>query len=602
MDKNPELIDEIKGNKNTILTIKFSPDDRNVIAAGVEGSIYFHKLNQSSYHYKIFAHDDVIYSLDYAAVRSANVHYFLSGSRDKSVKLWRIGSLDQELTKQEQEFEPVVYRCHNNTVRFVHISPLNSSMFCTGSDDKTIKIWSANVPNKRLNTLSSHTNWIRCCKFSRRNADLLASCGDDSTLRLFDLRANGMKGAVVKTITTARNRHFTYLDWFPLSEHFIAVSSSNNMIRIFDLRNMARIVQFYRPFNDSVNCLQFHPSGHYLLASSADATSKLINVVEGRLLYTLKGHYKSIFHCTFSNDGTRFLTAGKDKSLKLWRFNLAVAGDSDDDLVNSDLEAENLSFKKSGARRRDNLNVSLNDDRDCSTVITSLTNRDHLNRSVDSNYECLAERMTRTDSKRDDLMQSDRNFSQTKCDHAYGMSSAEKNLNQSLSSVNRELHCLNRRSVSGRLKHPAQSLVNLNNPDIESASLVYQTAANNRDDFKSQRPHRTNQPRTDAHCNHSNRFNRRCQHGSAFNRPLITDCCNRHQHQFSSTEYLPGAFLPGDNFPEANPSEISKNKIREDLLLTNSELDCLFSQLSILESSLSRVERRLLNLEAKLDR
>lgn len=600
MDKNPELIDEIKGHKNTILTAKFSPDDRNVIAAGVEGAIYFHKLNQSSYHYKIFAHDDVIYSLDYAAVRGANSHYFLSGSRDKSVKLWRIGSLEQELTKQEQEFEPVVYRCHNNTVRFVHISPLNSSMFCTGSDDKTIKIWSANVPNKRLNTLSSHTNWIRCCKFSRRNADLLASCGDDSTLRLFDLRANGMRGAVLKTITTARNRHFTYLDWFPLSEHFIAVSSSNNMIRIFDLRNMARIVQFYRPFSDSVNCLQFHPSGQYLLASSADATSKLINVVEGRLLYTLKAHYKSIFHCTFSTDGSRFLTAGKDKSLKLWRSNLAVAGgyDSDDGLVNSDLE--NLSFERSSARRPDHLNVSLNEDR--STIITSATNR--LNRSVDSEY--LADRLMPTDrlkpaerstergnrtAKRDDSMH--RNFSSRTIRDQ--MRSTERHLNQSLSSVNRESHCLNRRSVSaGRLKHPHQSL--MNDPDIDS--LIYETA-NNREDFKCQRPHRTdhqyphrNHQLTDAHCNHPNRFNRRCPHA---NRTLIADSCN----QYSSTECLTGV-LPSDSFPQAN--EIAKNKIREDLLLTNSELDCLFSQLSILESSLSRVERRLLNLEAKLNR
>ena len=590
MDKNPELIDEIKGHKNTILTVKFSPDDRNVIAAGVEGSIYFHKLNQSSYHYKIFAHDDVIYSLDYAAVRSANVHYFLSGSRDKCVKLWKISSLDKEITKQE--LEPVIYRAHNNTVRFVNISPLNSSMFCTGSDDKTIKIWSANVPNKRLNTLFSHTNWIRCCKFSRRNANLIASCGDDSTLRLFDLRANGMRGAVLKTITTARNRHFTYLDWFPLSEYFIAVSSNNNMIRIFDLRNLAKIVQFYRPFDDSVNCLQFHSSGHYLLACSSDATSKLINVVEGRLIYTLKGHYKSIFGCAFSNDGARFLTAGKDKSLKLWKFNLEVSCGVDEGFgqMNSDFEEENLSFENNSAQRRANLNVSLNDHRDCSTIITSLNDRENLDRSVDSNCEFFSSHLNLTDranlpAKRGDQMQSDRKFSNLKRNpmpHG-NLSSAERNLNESLSSVNRELSFVHRR-MPVRLKRPAQSLGNLNDPESESLSLAYETVANDRDDFKSQRHHH----RTNAH-----HFDQHCKHDRSF---------HPNTYQYGSTDYLAGLYQTNDNFPEANQSEICKNKIRADLLLTNTELNCIFSQLTVLESSLSRVERRLLNLEAKLNR
>lgn len=130
MNKNPELIDEIKGHKSTILTAKFDPLDKNIIAAGIENSIYYHKLNKSNYFYKILAHDDLIYSLDFGEFN--NKQFFLSASRDRTVKLWRLNLLNKEIINNE--FEPIVYYCQN-TVRFVNINPLNNSIFCTGKNN-----------------------------------------------------------------------------------------------------------------------------------------------------------------------------------------------------------------------------------------------------------------------------------------------------------------------------------------------------------------------------------------------------------------------------------------------------------------------------------
>lgn len=40
----------------------------------------------------------------------------------------------------------------------------------------------------------------------------------------------------------------------------------------------------------AVNALSFHPSGNYLLTASSDSTLKILDLMEGRLLYTLHGH------------------------------------------------------------------------------------------------------------------------------------------------------------------------------------------------------------------------------------------------------------------------------------------------------------------------
>ncbi|XDV52266.1 hypothetical protein PO909_021010, partial [Leuciscus waleckii] len=40
----------------------------------------------------------------------------------------------------------------------------------------------------------------------------------------------------------------------------------------------------------AVNSLSFHPSGNFLISASSDSTLKILDLLEGRLLYTLHGH------------------------------------------------------------------------------------------------------------------------------------------------------------------------------------------------------------------------------------------------------------------------------------------------------------------------
>ena len=46
----------------------------------------------------------------------------------------------------------------------------------------------------------------------------------------------------------------------------------------------------------AVNSLSFHASGNYLITASDDSTLKVLDLLEGRLFYTLHGHQVSFLN------------------------------------------------------------------------------------------------------------------------------------------------------------------------------------------------------------------------------------------------------------------------------------------------------------------
>lgn len=54
--------------------------------------------------------------------------------------------------------------------------------------------------------------------------------------------------------------------------------------------SISELLLFKSVHRASVNYTSFHPSGNFLITASSDGTLKIMDLVEGRLLYTLHGH------------------------------------------------------------------------------------------------------------------------------------------------------------------------------------------------------------------------------------------------------------------------------------------------------------------------
>jgi len=104
---------------------------------------------------------------------------FLSASGDCTVKIWDVRQPEPSLSFAAHQFE----------ILSADWCKYNDCIIATGSVDKTIKIWDVRMPQRELSVLHGHTYAIRRVVFSPHMPTILASCGYDMTVGLWDYAA-----------------------------------------------------------------------------------------------------------------------------------------------------------------------------------------------------------------------------------------------------------------------------------------------------------------------------------------------------------------------------------------------------------------------------
>ncbi len=144
---------------------------------------------------------------------------------------------------------------------------------------------------------------------------MIASVSDDKTLKVFDVNS----GECLHTFKDEKGSGLQ-VAWHPDS-CLIGIALNNGRVKIYDFK-MRKLIQYYRMFEDSVNCIDFHPTGHFMVAGVQNGTSKILDLLEGRDIFTIQGHNKGVTAVKFSRDGKYFGTGSIDKHLMLWQCNL----------------------------------------------------------------------------------------------------------------------------------------------------------------------------------------------------------------------------------------------------------------------------------------
>ena len=100
----------------------------------------------------------------------------------------------------------------------------------------------------------------------------------------------------------------------------VAVSMDSGSVRLYDIK--AKKLQQHYVLHDSTTSVCWHPTANYLLTSGKDGKVIVVDVMEGRPLYTLQGHNGAVTYVQFNTDGEYFASGGIDQHIMVWKANL----------------------------------------------------------------------------------------------------------------------------------------------------------------------------------------------------------------------------------------------------------------------------------------
>jgi WD40 repeat protein len=195
---------------------------------------------------------------------------------------------------------------HLNGISSVAFSP-NGKYVISGSGDKTLKLWEAST-SREVRTFSGHTHAVNCVAYSP-DGRFVASGGApyDETVKLFDV-SNGK-------LLWSTNASTVHSLAFSADGKYIASGTSHSIYLIDVARG--KITRELSGFLGTVWSLAFSPDGRCLV-SAIDKKIKFWDVPSGKETLTLEGHSGEVCSVAFSPNGKQVVSASGDKSIKLW--------------------------------------------------------------------------------------------------------------------------------------------------------------------------------------------------------------------------------------------------------------------------------------------
>ncbi|KAL0480567.1 DNA excision repair protein ERCC [Acrasis kona] len=213
---------------------------------------------------------------------------------------------------------------HKFSVSCVEWYSQDNGMFMTGSFDKTLKVWDAN----RLEVAYSFKfgNPLYCLSVSPASSvhSFIAGGCDNPIVRLCDL----VSGSSAHTLVGHKGSVWA-IKWSPVNEHLLATGSTDQSIRLWDVRKPGWLMAFDQfdtvsnpkdhmstaqtfstkklnssttvpiAHNGAVTALCFTPCGRYLLSTSNDGRMRLWNVITGK--NTLVHYPDTVNKCSKGN-------------------------------------------------------------------------------------------------------------------------------------------------------------------------------------------------------------------------------------------------------------------------------------------------------------
>lgn len=253
--------------------------------------------------------------------------WLVSGSKDRTLKLWQLSTLlaklpsprpetwnpytDIVIAGDKQKTSNLPYHArtsaavvaHEKDINAVAVAP-NDKLIASASQDKTIKLWS--VPDLGLiATLRGHKRGVWSIAFSPAD-QILASASGDNTIRLW---------AVAPSAGYNCFRTFEGHDSSVLSVRFIRQGTqllsvgADGLLKLWNTNETAECINTFDAHSDKIWALAVRPTDMNTLEDAVDDTTTMNDNGQG-------GHENKKI---IPNYEVQIVTAGADSILNIWR-------------------------------------------------------------------------------------------------------------------------------------------------------------------------------------------------------------------------------------------------------------------------------------------
>ncbi|ETO05943.1 hypothetical protein RFI_31452 [Reticulomyxa filosa] len=246
-----------QGHSDPVYCVKFSPyhyHNRrcNVICSSAyDKTIRFWDIKGNRQLKMFNEHTNGVYGINFSPFSGGQ--YLCSGSVDKTIRLWDVETFKSlsVLNRHEYavwcvEFSPLQSHNNSNKSNAIGLIGGNGYTICSGSDDRTIRIWDIET-TKQLILFRGHTDCVRSVKYGSNElginggANTILSGSRDQSVCLWDIRS----GKEIQMF----NGHTSYVyavEYSPFVvdnneiggiSNVICSASYDNTIRFWDIRS-----------------------------------------------------------------------------------------------------------------------------------------------------------------------------------------------------------------------------------------------------------------------------------------------------------------------------------------------------------------------------
>ncbi|KAF8590397.1 WD40 repeat-like protein [Ramaria rubella] len=247
--------------------------------------------------------------------------WFATGAGDRVIKIWDLASGELKLSLTG----------HISTVRGLGVSSRHPYLFSCG-EDKMVKCWDLEA-NKVIRHYHGHLSGVYSLSL-HPTLDILVTSGRDASARVWDMRTKaGIHVLSGHTATVAAVR-------CQESDPQVITGSMDSTVRLWDLAAGKTMVQLTH-HKKSVRALAIHPTEYSFASASAGGNNiKKWMCPDGNFVFNFSGHSAIINTLSVNPEGV-FFSGGDNGTLTFWDYATGTPFQTMDDVPQpGSLEAE----------------------------------------------------------------------------------------------------------------------------------------------------------------------------------------------------------------------------------------------------------------------